>query len=244
MWLSSLLLISAVAGKCRVDYVERSPSCDTKKLGMDFYAIGALHYLTPMKFRGSAKRSDKFFHISVAVWGNIFHGNLCEGAGVTWHAARILRIFQTPAFKLTVQVVQGPERGWSNPLVMAWPCNYFYSYNEKDGKIHENIEACDFVHGICCLGTVFRRQRLVEERAQEGWADKVQFCVLACHKMIAKDKLGYRWISYVFAAWVDFRLRSVIIWPGPQLCKLRVSLFVDGCELSKLAKRLGWKMRV
>lgn len=49
MRLSSLLLISAVAGKCRVDYVEKSPSCDTKKLGMDFYAIGALHYLTPMK---------------------------------------------------------------------------------------------------------------------------------------------------------------------------------------------------
>jgi hypothetical protein len=26
---------------------------------------------------------------------------------------------------------------------MAWPCNYFYSYNEKDGKIHENIEASE-----------------------------------------------------------------------------------------------------
>eukprot|EP00435_Cladocopium_sp_Y103_P018228 s5357_g4.t1 len=180
--LPSLLLISAVTEKCRVDYVERSPSCDTKKLGMEKYAIGALHYLTPMEIEvqknGVINVSTPQWQFEEEFWaGGIYvrvppyikmtcskdtqdFPNACSGKLTVQYLKKDLTV---NIFPDEYQPNMLPSESVQVKYFTYGMALYFYSsYNEKDGKIQERIEAkyaldtdgicsvdVEYVHGPC-----------------------------------------------------------------------------------------------
>ena len=164
MRLSSLLLISAVSEKCQVDYVQRSPSCDTKKLSMELYAIGALHYLTPMKIE---VQRNRVMNISTPQWQ--FEGEFARGIYVrvpeyiNMTCSKDTQHFPNACSgKVTILVIDPQGKQMTNRFTYGMALYFYSSYNEKDRKIHERVEAkyalgtdgicsvdCEFVNGTC-----------------------------------------------------------------------------------------------
>jgi len=172
MRLSSLLLILAGAEECRVDYVGRSPSCDTKKLSMEFYAIGALHYLTPMKIE---VQQNGIINVSTPQWqfeeefSAGIYVRVPEYIGMT--CSKDTQDFPNACSgKVTIQVMY-PHKGMIKSFTYGMALYFYSSYSEKAGKIQEHIEAkyalgsdgicsvsCEYVHGTCFgLGSEPRR---------------------------------------------------------------------------------------